>query len=328
MFSPDVTVVLCTYNRAEILRNALRSVTLQETSNRFIYDILVIDNASTDSTRAVVTEVAANSPVAVSYVEEQIEGIVPARNRGVREARGVWLAFFDDDQLAEPDWLRELLSAASLTKSTLVGGSTLLQLPASQPMELGPISRNVLGEHLYTGTARICRDKRIPSSGNMLVAREVFDSIGLFDTSLVAGGSDTDFVRRARGAGISVSIAPAAIVHHIIPGSRVTPAYLRWTSTRTGYQFAVLDLKYSGRAHMLARTIARIGQAILVNIPLLVFACLARNPKSCLDRKCLLWRAVGYVRGASSLTSRRLFRQPRFLSGLNFRRGKTAFSNR
>jgi glycosyltransferase involved in cell wall biosynthesis len=84
MFSPDVTVVLCTYNRAEILRNALRSVTLQETSNRFIYDILVIDNASTDSTRAVVTEVAANSPVAVSYVEEQIEGIVPARNRGVR----------------------------------------------------------------------------------------------------------------------------------------------------------------------------------------------------------------------------------------------------
>jgi glycosyltransferase involved in cell wall biosynthesis len=327
MSDPDVTVVLCTYNRAKMLRNALQSVTLQDTRNGFAYEILVVDNSSTDNTRSVVAEVASDSPVPIRYVQELTEGVVPARNRGVSEARGMWLAFFDDDQLAGPNWLRELLLAASLTKSRLVGGTTLPRLPASHPLALGPIARNVLGEHPYVGTARLCQGKSIPSTGNMLVAREVFDSIGLFDTSMLDGGEDTDFVRRARASGITVSIAPTATIHHIIPASRVTPDYLRWKSIRTGYQFAALDLKYFGRASTLARAVARIGQATLVNFPLLIFAGLMRNPTSCLDRRCLLWRAVGYVKGAASLAAPRLFKRSRFLSKLNFRKGRTACSN-
>jgi len=144
---------------------------------------------------------------------------------------------------------------------------------------------------------------------------------------MVAGGEDTEFVRRARASGITISIAPSAKIHHIIPASRVTPKYLRWTSIRTGYQFATLDLKYFGRASMLGRALARTGQAILVNTPLLIFAGLKRDPASCLDRRCLLWRAVGYVRGAVSLAGPRFFAQSGLLSELNIRTGRTPCPN-
>ena len=55
----------------------------------------------------------------------------------MREARGIWLAFFDDDQLAEPNWLKELLSAASVTKAKLVGGSIRIKLPPGATLILG-----------------------------------------------------------------------------------------------------------------------------------------------------------------------------------------------
>jgi GT2 family glycosyltransferase len=326
MSGPDITVVLCTYNRAEMLRNALRSVTLQETDDEFSYEIVVVDNGSTEPTRAVVAEIAVSSVVAVSYVREEAEGIPQARNRGVREARGIWVAFFDDDQVAEPNWLKELLSAASVTKAKLVGGSIQLQLSTGGTLVLGPLCRSLLGEHAYDGTARVYQGKRIPSSGNMLIAREVFNSIGPFDTSMVMGGCDTDFVRRARASGIVVSISPAAIVHHVIPSFRVTSSYLRWTSMRKGCHLAYLDCKNFGRASTFSSSVSRIGQAILVNLPLLIFSALTRNAPQSLDRKCLLWRAVGYACGTASLAAPCLFKQTSLFSRFDFRKGGTALS--
>lgn len=325
MYHQDITVVVCTYNRAETLRNALRSLTLQETGNEFSYEIVVIDNGSTDSTRAVVAEIAASSRVTVRYVREEAEGYSQALNRGVREARGGWLAFFDDDQLAEPNWLEELLSAASVTKAKLVGGGIRVQLPPGEPRVLGPTCRGLLGEHTYDGTARVCLGKRIPSGGNMMIAREVFNSIGLFDASMAIGGCDCDFVNRARASGITVATSPAALVHHVIPPHRVTSSYLRWTSMRHGCVLAYVDCKNGGRARMLCRFIARIGQAAFVNLPIFVFSVLTRNATQSLDRKCLLWRALGYACATAPLAVPGLFSEAHFLPRLEFRKERTTF---
>jgi len=88
MNSPLVSVVVPTYNRHEMLRNALRSLVLQETDDDFSYEVVVIDNGSTEPTRAVVEEIAASSSVAVRYVREEVPGYPEALNRGVKEARG------------------------------------------------------------------------------------------------------------------------------------------------------------------------------------------------------------------------------------------------
>ena len=326
MNSPLVSIVVPTYNRHEMLRNALRSLTLQETDDEFSYEIVVIDNGSTEPTKAVVAETATGSPVPTRYVREEVAGYPEALNRGVREARGVWIALFDDDQLAEPNWLKELLSAASVTKAKLVGGSIRPHLPSGGTLPLSTFCRGLLGENVWERTAQVCQGERIPSGGNMLIAREVFNSIGLFDTAMALGGCDSDFVERALASGIIVAISPAPIVRHVIPPYRVTTSYFRWTSMRSGCDIAYRDCKKSGSTKILFSLVAKTGQAILVNLPLLIFSVLTRNATQSLHRRCLLWRAIGYARETASLAARSLLKQGLFISPLEFRKERTTFS--
>jgi len=326
MNNPLVSVVVPTYNRHAMLRKALRSLTVQETNDKFSYEIVVVDNGSTEPTRAVVAEIAAGSRVALSYVREEAGGYPEALNRGVREARGMWVALFDDDQLAEANWLKELLSAASLTKAKLVGGSIRPQLPSARTLALSPFCRGLLGESAFERTARVRRGERIPSGGNMMIAREVFNSIGLFDTAMVLGGCDSDFVERAVASGIVVAVSETPIVHHVIPPYRVTSRYFRWASMRSGCDIAYRDCKKFGRTKMSFFFTAKTGQAILVNLPLLILSVLARNATQSLHRRCLLWRAIGYARETASLATRSLFRRGLFISRLEFRKERTTFS--
>ncbi|MCH8829851.1 MAG: glycosyltransferase family 2 protein, partial [Planctomycetes bacterium] len=112
MTNPEISVVVCTYNRAAMLRDAITSLVALKTNGLFRYDILVVDNASTDTTADVVAEISENADVIVRRVLEEKQGVVPARNRGVAEANGTWIAFFDDAQLADDAWLLRLWETA------------------------------------------------------------------------------------------------------------------------------------------------------------------------------------------------------------------------
>jgi glycosyltransferase involved in cell wall biosynthesis len=309
-----------------MLREALESLICQETDGKLSYEIVVIDDGSTDGTSGVVKEVATPSQVPVRYVHKEGRGIADARNRGIAEARGKWIAFFDDDQLAERDWLKNLLCIALQTRADCVGGTILLDLPQEQLARLGSVCRSMLGEQTYYETPTRCRGKIVPPTGNLLMARGVFDSIGLFDTSMLYGGEDIDVVARAQAAGFDTWIGPDAVVHHVIPPYRLERAYFRWVSLRWGNQFALMDCKHLGRGQMLLLCIARIGQAMLVNVPCLLIACLKRDETEALDRKCLLWRAVGYTRKTLFLLAPRLFPQGRFFGRVEFRKERETFS--
>src|SRR4029077_10495906 len=103
MNPPNVSIVVCTHNRAAMLRDALESLLRIETAGKFSYEIVVVDNASTDGTAQTVASLRQTAPV-LRYVYEAKKGIATARNRGLRESKGEWIAFFDDDQLADPRW--------------------------------------------------------------------------------------------------------------------------------------------------------------------------------------------------------------------------------
>src|SRR4051812_39955213 len=125
MAAPDISIVVCTQNRAEMLRGALASLYDLATSG-FTYEIVVIDNGSRDHTPEVIAACAAESKNPLRGVHEPEKGIVPARNRGIRESRGRWIAFFDDDQLADRGWLTELYRGANERRCRVVGGSVHL----------------------------------------------------------------------------------------------------------------------------------------------------------------------------------------------------------
>lgn len=316
----DISVVICTYNRAELLHRALESIVRQKTDSKFTYEIVVIDDGSTDCTSNIVKRVATSSKVPVRYFYQKGDSIADARNRGIAEAHGKWIAWFDDDQWTESDWLMNLHAVALKMSTDCVGGILKLDLPKFKYNDLGPVCRSILGEYTWHEKPGKCKSAKVPSTGNILISRKIIDSVGLFDTSMIYGSEDTDFLLRIRTAGFSIWIAPGAVVHHLIPTYRLKPAYFRWVCLRKGSNIPLLDRKRAGSGMTLLFCIARIAQALLINMPNLFIAYMKRNRSEILDCKCLLWRAAGYLRKTLHLFVPRIFSQKRFFSLVEFRR--------
>jgi glycosyltransferase involved in cell wall biosynthesis len=322
----DVSVVVCTYNRADRLRCALESLVRQETHGQFTFEIVAVDDGSTDRTQAVLRNAAEASHVPIRSIGGEGKGIAAARNTGVEAASGEWIAFFDDDQVAERDWLRELYALALNTGSHCVGGARLLLLTARDLSRLSPACRAGLGEITQGNEPRKCRRKEFPAAGNMLLRRAVFDRVGMFDDSLIRGGEDIEFAVRLRRAGIEPWFTPKAVVHHYVPRYRLGESYLFWCSLRAGDNFAHRDFREWGLTRTLLACMARIGQGLLVNFPLLVLAYVRGNRAHALARKCLLVRAWGYLRESLYLVSPRLFPQEAHFSRLAFRTERSSFA--
>ena len=320
----SITVVVCTYNRCVMLRDALESVIRQEPSERFTYDVLVIDDGSTDDTAALVEEMAAGSRIPIHYTHQAQSGISIARNRGVTESTGDWVAFFDDDQLATPMWLSNLLTVATEHGARCVGGAIELDTPQEHAHPLGPVCRSILGEHPYRGAPTPVRRRRLPSTGNLFVARSVFDEVGVFDPSLQSS-EDTDFVSRVIRSGIATWSAPDAVVHHRIVPHRLQDSYFRWVSARWGMNLARFDARNGGRTGLLLRCLARVVRSAAWHFPSMVFARLLGNRRQKLERQCQIWRTEGHARMALTLLAPSLFPQEDYLASLEFRRERSLF---
>ena len=107
----NVSVLIGTYNRCERLRGTLQALKAQRLDAGMAPELVVVDNRSTDATRAVVEEEGARAPWPVRYVYEPMQGLCAARNRAIHEARGRWLAFIDDDVRPDQEWLRMIVRA-------------------------------------------------------------------------------------------------------------------------------------------------------------------------------------------------------------------------
>jgi len=321
--TPRISVIVPTFDRAEWLRDALVTLMDQDTDEAFEYEVVVVDNASSDHSRRVVEQASLSASVPVRYVHEETPGDAAARNTGVAAARGEWFAFFDDDQSADRRWLCELYRAARETGANIVGGPVLLDLPEERVARLGAACRRALREvqcydrlHLYEG-------QHLPGGGNALVARSVFEAIGPFDAGMTRGGSDVDFFTRARHAGMDLWYTPDAVIRHRVPPARLSPEYLRWDAMSGGAEHAgYFDYEQRGLGSLLVRCAARVGYAALISGPLLVLAHLRKDSQEALGRRIALWRTEGYVRRTLAILAPRLFPQRKFFDSLEFRYGR------
>lgn len=312
-----VSVIVPSFNRAAWLGEALDSLVTQSVRERLDLEVIVVDNASTDDTAAVVGKIAgATMPVRVRYEYESTPGDGAARNRGLAAASHDLLAFFDDDQIASPSWLDELLDVAQRSGAALVGGSVGLLL--DEPERFGPVTRrDMLREAFPYERMQPYRQDLLPGTCNLLVHRSVFDDVGLFDESL-NGGSDFDFLRRARDRGYEPWYAPDALVNHRVGQYRRTSEYFRRESRRNGWGLAETTRVDEGTTRMVVECVARIGQAALVNAPMLVLARARRHHADATDREVLLWRAEGFVRRTMAGVLPRVWPQDDFLDAHQF----------
>lgn len=304
MSRPDLSVVVCTHNRAEMLRAALSSLLNLNTGDRFSYEILVVDNASDDATPEIVYELDAavqeKTATALRRVYEPKKGVVHARNCGIREARGEWIAYFDDDQEADADWLLKLYETAETKQARCVGGAVRLKLPPGG--RLSPVCRMLLGESVGMDELRRYSRTVTPGCGNLMIHKSVFEQIGRFDPAYKQRGEDTDLFLRMLSAGIDAWYTPEAVIHHLISEDRLRDGHFEFLSRNMGEGIAEKDREIYGRWKFPLMYAARVGQAALVIWPRWLWMWIRRNHEEARGRRYRLMISRGYIaRGARLL---------------------------
>jgi glycosyltransferase involved in cell wall biosynthesis len=229
----STSVILCTYNRSQSLAKALNSLAVQSFPAALAWEVLVVDNNSTDETRQVVQDFCRRYPGRFRYCFEPIHGLSHARNTGIGEARGEIVAFTDDDVIVESNWLLNLTASLRGREWAGAGGKIVAAnsfspprwLPLDGPQNLrGMLTLFDLGENAEElGQA--------PFGANMAFRREMFEIYGNFRTDLgrrpgsMMCNEDTEFGRRVMAAGERLRYEPSAVVYHPVPASRLTKEY-------------------------------------------------------------------------------------------------------
>ena len=118
----DFTVIICTYNRSHNLPNCIDYLARQQGAESFEWEVLIVDNNSSDNTRQVVEELARKSPLRLRYAFEPQQGLNYARNRGIEESDSRYFCYVDDDILVDSNWLAALYQALDTNDADAVGG--------------------------------------------------------------------------------------------------------------------------------------------------------------------------------------------------------------
>jgi glycosyltransferase involved in cell wall biosynthesis len=243
-------VVLSTFNRAERLQPALDALLAQNGSVE--YEILVVDNNSTDATAAVVGAVAERANGRVRYVFEPRQGLSHARNRGIDLARAPIIAFSDDDVRVAPDWVDRIARAFDAHPDVdYIGGRVLPRWLQPPPRWLttahwSPLALQDHGSEPFVSS----RDHAICLVGaNLAFRRQVFDRIGGFAPELgrikdgIGSTEDHDMQIRVWRAGMRGLYEPAVVVEADVTPDRMMKAYHRRWHRGHGRYCAAMRLR-------------------------------------------------------------------------------------
>ncbi|HTK90363.1 MAG TPA: glycosyltransferase [Verrucomicrobiae bacterium] len=232
----DLSVIVCTYNRAASLELTLRAFAAQTTPPELTWELVVVDNNSTDATRSVVEAFAATAAVRVRYLFEGRQGLSHARNAGITGSIGALMAFTDDDVRPDPDWVAGVAPLMRESGADILGGRILPlweRTPppwlAARPHLRGPFT---IMDHPWAD--RVVEARGIPNvwGANMAFRREVFSRVGFFHPDLgltgrkLYRGEEIELVRRALAAGCRVIYDPRLVVWHRIPAARMRRRFI------------------------------------------------------------------------------------------------------
>jgi GT2 family glycosyltransferase len=229
--APAFTVAICTHNHADRLARTLADLPAVRASDA-AWELLIVDNASTDGTADLLVRHAWPAGWQVRLVREEKLGIAQARNRAVEESQGEFLVFMDDDETADPDWLRAFERVVRRHTPDAVGGRISVLFEDPRPAWLADELLGFLGQLDWGIQTKQLRDPDTPLfTGNFGFRKSICRDIGGFDVALGRrgsanfGGEDVDFYRRLLQAGYKVWWVPDAVIHHRIQAAKLKRSY-------------------------------------------------------------------------------------------------------
>jgi glycosyltransferase involved in cell wall biosynthesis len=244
---PLISVIICTHNRAEYLEHSVASVLEQSSDAEF--ELIVVDNCSTDATATVVQRFAGSARL--QHAREPILGLSRARNTGRRLARGRYIVYLDDDAIAMPGWVRAIPQAFAVASSVaIVGGRVEPIWEAPRPEWLSDDLAMGLAVVNWSDEPRLLHDinREWLVGANIAFDAKVLDELGGFDEALgrsgprLLSGEETILQHRAIERGYACVYYPEMHARHVISASRMNKGWFRRRYFWQGVSDAVMEL--------------------------------------------------------------------------------------
>jgi len=300
---PWVSVVVSTYNRAHTLRNAIECL-LKQDFDPTQFEIVIVDNNSTDGTREAVGSLQQRAP-RLRYMFEPRQGASYGRNTGILAARAATIAFTDDDVRVSTNWVSTIVTALTQhPEVACVGGRVLPSWNGTWPAWLtrehwGPLALMDYGNlPIYvTAQRRLCL-----ITANAAYRREVFDRIGMFSPLVQTIGrsvatEDHEILLRLWKAGGQGLYWPALVVAADLEPERMRPAYHRRWHLRHGRALALMHDEAIERTTVgrFLGVPAHMYRAAFASVVAWLRATAGRDAEAALRHEFRLWSCLGFV---------------------------------
>lgn len=225
--------ITCTYNRAENLKRTLESLCCQ-TFDPSDYEIIIVDNNSSDNTAEVcLTYKEEYFDNKIVYLKEFNQGLSFALNRGIKEAKGEFLIYIDDDETIGPKHLERLADYLQQYKDAVLIGTQVVPIyEGSEPYWMSHFTQRLIGGYFDAGKEVKKLDKgNYPGTGHTIIKRSLYDLYGYYNTDLgrtgtsLMGAEDKDMIFRLISNNIECYYFPDIPIYHHIPKNKLTDEF-------------------------------------------------------------------------------------------------------
>jgi glycosyltransferase involved in cell wall biosynthesis len=229
-----ISVVICTYNRSAYIKDAMDSL-YEQTLPRNQYEVIVVNNNSTDETQQVCEAyIAAHSDAHFYYFNEPQQGASFARNTGAAYARSPLLCFMDDDAVADHDYLERIARFFEMRPDAGgLGGRIIPKYIPAEPVWMSHYVSSLVGHFHYSEEVSEFAPNKYPLESNMIIRKADFDAISGFNSALPGvvgtlriGGEGKDFFFRLKELGRTIYYDPAIRVQHVVETAKLTREYM------------------------------------------------------------------------------------------------------
>jgi glycosyltransferase involved in cell wall biosynthesis len=250
---PAISVIICTHNRADLLRDVLQTLVEQTLEPQF-FEVLVVDNQSTDDTRIVVQGFS-NFSSNIKYILEEQLGVSYARNRGWHAARGAYVGFTDDDCRIPANWLEKAQTIIQAQQPAIFGGPYFAHYREPKPAWF----KDAYGSRHLGQTAKALEDHEYLSAGNLFIERELIKVTGGFPEHLgpvgnrLAYGEETVLQMHFRALlpERKIYYFPDLYVYHLVRMEKFTPYWLAKAFFKKGQHIYATNRPFRPTPHSL-----------------------------------------------------------------------------
>jgi len=236
-----LSIIVCTFNRETYIEKTLDYLS-QQTSNLQDYEVLIIDNNSTDNTASICKNfVSTTGHNQFHYFLEKNQGHTYARNRGIRESKGDYIAFLDDDAWVNGNYCDEIITYFDSNPVVMaIGGKITPVYESKQPGWMSKYLWPLVAGLDMGDRVKEFKHSKYPIGANMAFRAMVFEDYGYFNTGLgrrgkeLEGVDEKDMVYRLKRDGKKVHYVPLIHVRHVIPDSRIHLSYIKGQAIGVG----------------------------------------------------------------------------------------------